>query len=77
MSEFHFAVSTARISAATSRKRHAIARRVGGKGWGYTSANMPEGPRAWGYGPNLGEPFNSRIAREIRDAWATEGVGVD
>lgn len=59
-----------------ARKRDRIARKVGGKGCGYTYY-YAEGERRWyghGYCPNLGEPFDSRTAREIEAAWAAAGV---
>lgn len=72
--EFFFAVTSQPVPAKVARKRHRIAREVGGKGCGYVSARMPDGHRAWGYGPNRGHPFDAATAAQIRDAWAAAGV---
>jgi hypothetical protein len=76
MSEHYFASSSKPVPVKTANKRDRIAREVGGSKCGYTSANMPDGPRSWGYCPNRGEPFDSATAREIMDAWERSGVGV-
>ena len=40
----------------------------------FINPNLPEGPRFWFSGPNLGEPFNSRMERETRAALAAAGL---
>lgn len=77
MSIYHFAVTHTRVPKRTAAVRHKIAREVGGPDCGYTAAEMPEGPRAWGYCTNKGEPFDSQRARDIKAAWTAAGVGVE
>ncbi len=74
MSEHCFAVVSGIDvpSKAKARRRDQIARKVGGQGCGYVRVKMPDGPRAWGYVPNLGEPFDSQRVREIEAAWAED-----
>ena len=74
MSSFMFAVTSKPVAKSTANKRDRIARRIGGSGCGYISTRQPEGPRSWGYVPNLGAPFDRAIAREIEAAWKAEGV---
>ena len=61
---FLFGVRAEKISKKEATRRNKIAREVGGRGCGY--ASTPEG--SWFYGPNQGEPFDSRLAAEIMQA---------
>ena len=78
MAQHHFSVTHRPVTKAVATKRDRIARKVGGRGCGcgcgYISVRLPEGPRAWGYCPNLGEPFDRATAREIVAAWNAAGV---
>ncbi len=76
MSEFFFAVSHQPVPAKVARARHRIAREVGGAHVGYVATKLPDGYRAWGYGPNRGNPFDADLAERVRTAWAAGGVGV-
>ena len=76
MSEFNFATTNTPVPKKVAQTRDRIARRVGGPGCGYTTRSGPGGgARGWGYGPNLGHPFDQALATEIRAAWAAGGVG--
>ena len=74
MAEFNFGVTSTPVTKAVATKRDRIARKVGGRGCGYLSVRLPEGPRSWGFCPNRGEPFDRATAREIIDAWKASGV---
>lgn len=76
MSEYCFAVSNHPVPAKVARARHRIAREVGGAKVGYVATKLPDGYRAWGYGPNRGNPFDADLAKRVCAAWAAGGVGV-
>lgn len=74
MSVFHFAFSTLHLPASLALERHRLACEIDPRA-GFSVARMPEGPRSWGYAPNRGDPFDSRLASRIERAWVAAGVG--
>lgn len=72
MSEFNFGVTPTTphraVTKAEATRRDKRASNIGGRHCGYIYAHMPDGWRGWYYAPQRGEPFDSRLAREIMDA---------
>ncbi|MFH1568985.1 MAG: hypothetical protein ABIL09_13395 [Gemmatimonadota bacterium] len=70
----HFFAVGKPIGGKRGRERDRIAREVGGAGCGFVSVNQAGTRSSWGFCPNRGEPFDSRTAREITEAWDAAGV---
>lgn len=71
MSEHFFGTGRGKISNKLYRQIEQIANEHGAD---FTAADMPEGPRYWFACRNLGEPFDSRTAREVMGAIAAAGI---
>lgn len=75
MSEYMFGVSRGqKLTPAQVRRRDRIAREQGAHGYIYTT--IPgSGRMGWYTGPNLGEPFDRRLAARVLDAVETAEHG--
>lgn len=59
-------------SQATTRQVDAIAKE---HGVDFVTVHLPgEGPRGWFSGPNRGQPFDDRLAREVREDLEAAGL---
>lgn len=72
MTEHMFGVSRRKLSQRAVKRRDRICKDLGG--YGYTQYDESHGTACggrwvgWFSGPNLGEPFDGRLAREVMDA---------
>ena len=73
MSEYMFCVGKGLIPRKTASRMDEIARQEGA--FGLNNPNLPgEGYRYWFAGPNLGEPFDSQMARRVVNAIRSAGL---
>lgn len=71
MSKFHFGTGRGKVPSATAKKIAKIAQR---HGCDFYAVTMPEGPRYWFSGPNLGAPFDGATAKVVLEAVRTAGI---
>ena len=74
MSEYHFSTGRGKVSGRLAKRADAVARKHGAY---FVAADLPEGPRYWFSGPNLGHPFDAAMARAVREDLAAAGLDIE